>query len=45
MFPDAGIVVTEMKTQTSPPDFDEVSARTPADPAMTATMSDHQFGV
>jgi hypothetical protein len=45
MFPEAGMVVTEMKTPTSPPDFDEVSASTPAEPAMTATMSDHQFGV
>jgi len=32
-------VVTEMKTPTSPPDFAKVSARTPAMPAMKATMT------
>ena len=44
MFPEAGMVVTEMNTPTRPPDLADVSASTPAAPAMTATMSDHAFG-
>ena len=41
MFPDAGIVVTEMNTPTSPLPLADVIARTPADPAITAMMKDH----
>ena len=41
----AGIVVTEMNTPTRPLARWEVSARTPAAAAMTATMNDHTFGV
>mgnify|MGYP003483660723 CR=1 FL=1 len=44
MLPDAGIVVTEMNTPTRPPDFADVSASTPAAPAMIAMMSDQALG-
>ena len=43
--PDAGIVVTEMKTPTIAMDLELVMARTPAAAAITATINDHQFGV
>ena len=45
MLPAAGTVVTEMKTPAKPPDRAEVSDRTPAVPAMTATMKDHLSGL
>ena len=45
MLPAAGTVVTEMKTPVSPPAFVDVSVRTPAVAAMTATMNDHLSGV
>ena len=41
MLPDAGMVVTEMNTPTSPPDFAEVRASTPAAPAMIAMRTTH----
>ena len=40
----AGTVVTEMNTPTSAPLFAEVSERTPATPARTATTSDQRSG-
>ena len=43
--PAAGTVVTEMNTPVKPPARDEVSASTPATPAMSATISDHLSGV
>src|ERR1044072_8694945 len=40
----AGIVVTEISTPTSAPDLAEVSERTPAAPAKTATMKENSSG-
>lgn len=45
MLPAAGTVVTDMKTPVSPPAFLDVSDRTPADAAMTATINDHLPGL
>jgi len=42
--PDAGTVVTEMKTPESPPIFDEVRESTPAAAATMATRKDHLSG-
>ena len=42
--PAAGTVVTEMKTPGQAADLAEVSDRTPAAAAMTATMNDHLSG-
>ena len=43
-FPEAGTVVTEMKTPESPPTFADVRDSTPAAAAMSATMKDHLSG-
>ena len=40
----AGMVVTEMNTPESPPIREEVSDRTPAAAAITATTNDHRSG-
>ena len=44
MFAAAGIVVTETSTPISAPDLAEVSDRTPATPANTATMNENASG-
>ena len=44
MFAAAGIVVTEISTPTSAPDFAEVSESTPAQPANIATISEKASG-